>query len=911
MKVVKSLDLFKNKKIAPFKVLNKFKSKNKKKSKDRKLIVKIFRYSLMVFAIIVLIGVIGVTILIIKYSYELPPPGTPFTRTYSETTQILSRGGTLLYSFHGAQNREPVNLSSVSQNMQWALIASEDKNFYNEPLGISFRGILRAFYHDFIIHSPGLQGGSTITQQLVKDTVLGSQRTFQRKLKELILTIEISQSYSKSQVLQAYLNEVYFGGNVYGIKVASQTYFGVNPSQLNLAQSAMLAGIIQAPSFYSPLFGSNPKYAVSRADYVLGQMYQDNYETHITKSQYLAAKKELLHLQYNTASLTQNIKDPWFVYYVKNQLEQKYGVSAVQDSGWKVYTTLSWKIQQLAQTTVTNAVSHLINAGLNAHNGALVSVDANNGEILAMVGAYKYGVSLYNGQMNGDFNAATAPRQPGSSIKPYLYSTAFQDLGFAPSTFMPDLYININGYSPTDWNNVYNGPMNIKTALRESRNVPAVKTLYALGVSKFITELHMFGFTGISSYKNDLSIAIGAAGVPLLQNTEGYGVLANGGIKYPTVSILKIVSPSGKVVYQYNPNTAGKRIMKARYIYLVSEIIAKFPTLYYAPSPIYHGFANEMAAKTGTSNAGRDLVLMGYTSSIATGMWAGNDNNAPTTYYSFGEDLAPYWNKYMMEVGNMFPHKPFEPTPGITTAMVCQSSGLLALQSTPCTKVLAHFAQGQLPKVDNTHITEKMCKQNPNLLATQSEIGAGDYVNKVYVQLQEYSPLFQGALNTWEKSQGGRYVLPTAYCTQYPTSNGTIGINITSPTSNSTYTEGSSKQINVQGSAISPNNITSVTINLLNSSGGIVNTSTIQNNPNFNVNFNVPNTAGTYTIQVTSSDSAGATGSSSVTISVLSSTSTTPPPSSSTSTTPPSSNSTNGMNLLNTSKSSLMKYSKN
>ena len=905
MKVAKSIDLFKeNNKLSIRRVLDKVRPNKKKKSKDRRLIVKIFRYSLMIFAIIVLVGVIGVTILIIKYSYELPPPGTPFTRTYSETTQILSRGGTLLYSFHGAQNREPTTLNNVSKNMQWAIISAEDKNFYNEPLGISFRGIIRAFYHDFILQSPGLQGGSTITQQLVKDTVLGPQRTFQRKLKELILTIEISQSYSKSQVLQAYLNEVYFGGNVYGIKVASQTYFGVNPSQLSLAQSAMLAGLVQAPSYYSPLFGSDPKYAVSRADYVLGQMYQDRYETHVTLAQYNAAKKELLHLQYNTASLTQNIKDPWFVYYVKNQLEQKYGISAVQDSGWKVYTTLSWKIQQLAQTTVTNAVSYLINSGLNAHNGSLVTVDANNGEILAMVGAYKYGVSLYNGQMNGDFNAALTPRQPGSSIKPFLYSTAFQDLGFAPSTFMPDLYININGYSPTDWNNVYNGPMNIKVALRESRNVPAVKTLYALGVSRFISSLHKFGFTGISSYKNDLSIAIGAAGVPLLENTEAYGVLANGGIKYPTVSVLKIVSPTGKVIYQYNPATAGTRIMKARYIYLVSKIISKFPTLYYSPSPIYNGFANAMAAKTGTSNKGRDLVLMGYTSSIATGMWAGNDNNAPTTYYSFGEDLAPYWNKYMMEVGAMFPHKTFQPTPGITTAMVCQSSGLLALQNTPCTKVLAHFAQGQLPKVDNTHIVEKMCKQNPNLLATQSEIAAGDYVNKVYVQLQEYSPLFQGALNAWEKSQGGRYVIPTQYCNQYPGTNGSIGINITAPANNSSYTEGASKQINVTGSAVSPNNITSITISIDNSSGGVVSTSTIQNNPNFNVNFNIPNTAGTYTINVSATDSTGATGNGSETITVMSSSA---PPSTGQSSTSP----TNGDNLLNPPKTPLSKYSKN
>jgi membrane peptidoglycan carboxypeptidase len=877
MKVIKLFDK-KNKKT---KAISKYKSQtlaNKNKNKD--LIVKIVKNTVLVFAVVVLLGAIALTVLIIKYAFELPPPGTPFNKVYAQTTQIYSRGGTLLYSFHGSQNREWIPISQIPKKVQWAVIAAEDKNFYNEPLGISFRGILRALYYDLFKRSSGsLEGGSTITQQLVKDTVLTPQQTIQRKLKEIILTIEISQKYSKKDVLEQYLNEVYFGGNVYGIKVASETYFGKEPNQLTLAQSAILAGMIQAPSFYSPLFGTNPKYLVPRADYVLNQMLADKYETGVTKSEIEQAKNQVAHMQYNSYNPSQNIKDPWFVYYVKNQLEQKYGVSTVDNSGWKVYTTLSWKIQQIAQQTVVNAVNYLVSNGFNAHNAALVSVDPNNGEILSMVGAYKYGVSLYNGQMDGYYNAALAPRQPGSSIKPFLYATAFQDLGFSPTTLVTDLPIDINGYKPLDWNDLFEGPQSIKVALRQSRNIPAVETLYSLGTTKFINELHLFGFTGISQYKNDLSIAIGSAGVPLLQNTEAYSVLANGGIKYPTVSILKIVNPEGKIVYQYNPQKYGQRIIKQRYVYLVDTIIDKFPTLYYSPSPIYNGYSGGITAKTGTSNLARDLVLMGYTPSLATGMWAGNDNNAPTTNYSYGEDLTPFWNKYMLTVLPMFPKEKFNQPPGIVSAYVCSNSGLLAGPTTPCSKTLGLFAEGQLPKPDNSNIEVKVCKEDPNLLATQSQIAAGDYENKVYVQLHASAPIFQAALDSWESSQGGVYSPPpTQYCNQYTGPNNTIQVNVSSPTANQTYVAGTSGNISVSGVAISPNNITNITISLEDSSGNVIgnDTQTISGNPNFNnVNFPIPSQPGNYIISVNAKDSNNVQGSATVNISVTNSSSNT------------------------------------
>lgn len=836
--------------------------------RNKSLIGKLFKIFILAFASVIVVGAIGLTVLVFIYSKNLPAPGAPFTQKYQQSLSIYSSSGVLLSTFHGAQNRDSVNLSDVSPYMQWAVIAAENKNFYHEPLGISIRGILRAFIHDYILHESGLQGGSTITQELVKLSVLTDQRTISRKIEELILTVEVSQKYSKKEILQAYLNELPFGGNVYGVDVAAHTYFGISPKQLDLAQSAILAGMVQAPSYYSPLFGTDPKAMVPRADYVLNQMLADSSETGVTASQVALAKKEVANMQYNTASLSNNIKAPWFVYYVKNLLEQKYGVSAVDNSGWKVYTTLNWQIEQDAENTVTNAVNYLISHGLNAHNAALVSVDPNNGEILSMVGSYKYGVSLYGGQMNGDYNAALAERQPGSSIKPFLYMAAFQDLGFSPTTLMPDLPININGYAPTDWNNTFEGPEDISVAIRGSRNVPAVKTLYALGVPKFIDELHKFGYTGLSSYQNDLSIAIGAADTTLLQHTEAYGILANGGVKYPTTAILKIVSPQGKVIYQYKPQ--GTRIIDRRYTYLMDTILEGYPTLYYSPSPIYGGYANGIGAKTGTTNQNKDLVLMGYTPTLATGMWAGNDNNAPTTYNSWGEDLTPFWNAYMEEVLPMFPKETFTRPPGIVTAYVCVDDGMLASPTTPCKKTLGYFAQGQLPQPDNENIQYKVCNQNPSELATPSQIAAGDYHEATYIQLKEYSPIFQPALDAWEKTAGPQYNPPTQYCTGYG-----VSISVTSPKNNQTYSVATPQgSINVSGSASSSNTISSIVISLLDSSGNVVknglqqDTDTINNNSLFNINFSVPTVPGSYTVQITATDSSGSTQTSKIPITV-------------------------------------------
>lgn len=723
------------------------------------IIKKVLGIMLVFFGLMILVGGIGVAALVVKYSKELPPAGQPLQRNAPETTQILDRNGKVLYNLHGSQNREWVKLTNISPQMKWAMISAEDANFYNEQIGIDPIAIARAVVYDVLHRGSGsLQGASTIPQELVKNTVLTDQQTYGRKIEEIILTLQLSRTYSKDQILEAYLNEIPWGGDVYGIKTASETYFGVEPDQLDLAQSAMLAGIVQAPSYYSPIFGTNPDSAIARQHYVLEQMLKHSDETHVTAQQVQAAEKEQLHYQ----GLQEDILAPHFVNYVIQALDQKYGSNYAETQGLKVYTTLDYNMQQLAQQAVTNSVDYFVAHRLNGHNGALVTIDATNGEIMSMVGSYKYGANL-GPTMEGDTNVTLLPRQPGSSIKPLLYMTAFQQLGMNPATLMPDLPIDINGYKPTNFDLSYQGPESIRVALDGSRNVPAVKTLYAVGTSAFISMLDKLGYTGMDAYANDLSIAIGSAGVPLLEHTDAYTVFANDGVQYNAVSILKIVDRQGKVVYQYDPSKAGQNVVDPKYPYMITSILENYHTLSVNPSTKAAGM--HFGVKTGTTNGARDAIMIGYSPKFVTGMWVGNSDNSIMTPVSYGEYLAPFWNKYMIQINEPYKSMDFTKPAGIVTETVCADDGLLAKPTDACKKATDIFASNQLPKYDDENIAVKVCNENQNELATQDQINNNDYTTKLYIQLKEWSSIFQPALDAWEQSKGYPYTAPpTQYC---------------------------------------------------------------------------------------------------------------------------------------------------
>jgi len=587
------------------------------------------------------------------YWRELPNPNTIGQASMVQSTKIYDRTGThLLYDIHGDEKRTVIPFSQMPDSVKYATISLEDQNFYTNQ-GIEVTSIIRAGLAD-LLHMGATQGASTITQQLIKQTVLTSQKTLSRKIKEAILSIELSQRFSKDDILGMYLNEIPYGSNAYGIEAASQTYFGKHASDLTLDEAALLAALPQAPSYYSP-YGNNTDALVARQHYCLDQMEKLGY---ITQDQDNAAKQVKTIAEIKPPS--QNISAPHFVMYVKQYLEQKYGDQTVEEGGLKVYTTLDWDMQQAAEQAVKQGAVN--NAKYNASNAALVAMDPNTGQILAMVGSKDYFgtpepagcTPSVNCQFEGNFNVATAARQPGSSFKPYVYLTAFTK-GYTPETLLWDVDTNFstdNGqtYDPKNYDGKNRGPLQMKNALAESLNVPAVETEYLAGVNNSIDMAHKLGITTLndpSSY--GLSLVLGGGEVTLLDHVNGYASLAAGGVYHQKTAILKVEDANGNTLEQYQDN-GGTRVVDEQYVgmldYILSTNDLRAPT-FGANSPL-NITDRPVAAKTGTTNDWRDGWTMGYTPNLVAGVWAGNNDNAPLKTGSDGIFVAaPIWRAFM------------------------------------------------------------------------------------------------------------------------------------------------------------------------------------------------------------------------------------------------------------------------
>jgi len=395
------------------------------------------------------LGLAFIAFLFIYYSHQLPDPNKLLSRSIAQSTQIFSRDGTLLYSVNGDFRRTLIPFSEMNDNIKHATIAIEDKNFYNEG-GISFTGIARSFFVD-VLKGSAAQGGSTITQQFVRGAVLTKEKALSRKIKEIILSVEIDQRFSKDDILKLYLNEIPYGGNIYGIEAASQAYFNKDAKNLDLSESAYLAAIPQSPTYYNP-FGPNRAALDKRKNTVLDAMLSQKY---ITQAQYDAAKNEKVAFQAKSNS----IKAPNFVFYIQNYLTKKYGEQTVQTGGLKVITTLDYKLQQMAEKAVSEGAAKNSTKN-NANNAALVSMDPKTGQILAMVGSKDYfGASTPAGCTSGlncnfepQVNTALSPLQPGSSVKPYIYVTAFgSDIGMSPATLREDVVTNFGSFGGKDY----------------------------------------------------------------------------------------------------------------------------------------------------------------------------------------------------------------------------------------------------------------------------------------------------------------------------------------------------------------------------------------------------------------------------------------------------------------------------
>lgn len=658
------------------------------------------------------IGVTVMAALFVYLSFTLPDPNTLLERTVPESTKIYDRNNQLLYEVHGEVKRTLVQLDAISDYAKHATVAVEDKDFYSHS-GFSIRGIFRSIWKDIKTGS-AQQGGSTITQQFVKNALLTKEKHLIRKVKELILSVELEARYTKDQILQLYLNEIPYGRNAYGIEAASQAYFGKHANELSLGEAAYLAALPQSTTYYNPL-GPHRDALDRRQQTILGLMEAQGY---ITKDQKEAALQEKVAF----TPLQNNLKAPHFVLYVQDYLAKKYGELSLEQGGLKVYTTLDLKLQDIAENVVKEQADKNEKES-KAYNAGFVAIDPKTGQILAMVGSRDFfGKSAPAGCNPGkdclfdpSVNVTLTPQQPGSSFKPYVYLTAFKEgQGYAPASLLMDVKTNFgrNGdsdYVPQNYNGQFNGPVSIRKALAGSLNIPAVKMLALVGVDNATQTARDLGIT--SPLKNcGLSLVLGGCEVTLLDHTAGYATLANGGIKNPVTPILKVEDKSGNTLEEFTQKSS--RVVDAQAVYELTSIMTDnnarsyiFGVNNYLTLP-----DRQLACKTGTTNRWRDGWSMCYTPSIAVGAWVGNSNNKEMKAATADGSrvAAPITNKFLKQALQGTPAEQFAVPDGISKVVVDSVSGKLPTEFSPETKEEV-FASYSVPKeYDDVHIGVKI-----------------------------------------------------------------------------------------------------------------------------------------------------------------------------------------------------------
>jgi len=575
------------------------------------------------------------------YAKDLPSPSKLNQRQVVESTKIYDRTGEhLLYEIHGEEKRTSIALDQMSEIERAATIAAEDQTFYQHH-GIQFKAVARAAIYD-ILGRAASQGGSTITQQLIKNTVLTNEKTFTRKVKEVILSVELEQKFSKDEILEMYLNEIPYGSNAYGIQAASQTFFGKDAKDLKLAESALVASLPKAPTYFSP-YGSHQDELKYRQEYVLDQMAKLGY---ISANQAKEAKD--FDVLAEIRPFQENISAPHFVMYVKEQLVNQYGEKQVEEGGMKVYTTLDWEKQVAAEDAIKKGVAANITK-YKATNAALVAIDPKTGQILAMVGSRDY----FDKSIDGNVNVAIRDRQPGSSFKPYVYATAFKK-GYTPDTIVFDAETNFGTkekpYEPQNYSNTFRGAVKMKDALAMSLNIPAVKTLYLAGVNNSINTAKSMGITTLlNPSRYGLALVLGGGEVKLVDHVGAFGTFATAGVRHDKTAILKILDGQGKTLQEYQ-NSPGEKVLDAEVCAQIDAILSDN----HLRAPVFGTNTplrfedRPVAAKTGTTNEWRDAWTVGYTPGLVAGVWTGNNNNSPMADGADGVfTAAPIWRDFM------------------------------------------------------------------------------------------------------------------------------------------------------------------------------------------------------------------------------------------------------------------------
>lgn len=708
-----------------------------KKVKMKKTFSKVILITLGIFFFLFVGGLIAGGLYLKNIERSLPNPDRLVERSSDQSTIIYDRNGYELYKIYGDQNREFVKLDDLPDHLKWAVLAAEDIEFYNHK-GLDLMAVTRAAYANFVLKRVA-RGASTITQQLVRNTLLfdllgdeAYEQTYSRKIKEMLITMQVEQTLSKDEILQMYLNEIPFGGVNYGIQSASLAYYGKEAKDLSLAESAMLAGVIASPTNFSPVFGSDPELSVRRQHIVLDLMLRNSNVTGVTEEEIQEAKEE--ELVY--ASKEIEIDAPHFVFYVKKELEEMFDIQRVERGGLRVTTTLDYSLQEIAEEEIVKGIEQYGHRW-KVHNGAMLVLDPHTNQVLAMVGSVDYW-NDEDPKIDGNVNVVTRLRQMGSSVKPYTYLTAFNQ-GYGPWLQTPDVQgFNFGDYKLQNWDQKYHGPMNARQALLQSRNIPAVYTTQLIGVDAFIETAEKLGVTSlIHRDQYGLSITLGAAEISLLEHTATFSTYATGGIKRPVASILEVLDANGEILYEYE-ETPGERVFAEREIYALNWILCDLGG--FGDQPQNHHYLingrRVLCGKTGTTDGPRDLTSIIYHRNLVVGVWAGNNNNLEVPGAWSTTVPLPIAHSFVQRVSTQYVPESFTRPAGIIATTVCRDTGWIASEDNPCEKVPSIYIEGKLPPRD-TREKILVCK-NSGLIPTNLELAEKFDLVEEKILLKDY-----------------------------------------------------------------------------------------------------------------------------------------------------------------------------
>jgi 1A family penicillin-binding protein len=730
-----------------FNRFNSKKSTSRTRSKIKKTGVKNkFKFSWKKLRKYLLYGIVGILlfvgILFAWYSKDLPTPSKLKSLKISESTKIYDRNGKLLYDIFGKQKRTVIKLADMPQDIKDAIISAEDKNFYHH-YGIDLQGTIRAAFNT--LSGKRIEGGSTITQQFVKNALLSPEQTLPRKIKELILALEIEAIYSKDEILEFYLNYIPFGGNTYGVEAAANTYFNKKAGDLTLAESATLAALVQATTYYSP-YGNHTDELLERKDWVISRMQREGYINEKEAEKGQAQKIKFVPRR-------ENIIAPHFVFYVREYLANKYGDRLVEEGGLKVITTLDLDKQRLAEKTIDEASL----AAYGASNAGLVATDPKNGDIIAMVGSRDY----FDIENQGNVNVTVAKRQPGSSFKPVVYATGFEG-EWAPGSTMWDLKTTFGDYTPNNYDGRSHGPLSIRQSLANSLNIPAVKMLSLTGQDDVLKNASDLGITTFDQPERyGLSLVLGGGEVKLLELTGAYASFAAGGVHYPLNPILKLEDSTGKEL-EKKEKPKGKQVFRPEVAYQISDVLSDNASrgLIFGTHTALN--ISGVAAKTGTTDDYRDGWTVGYTPRVAVGVWTGNNDNSPMFRGDGGSVVAaPIWNKFMKAMIAEYGPQAFERPSTLQRIKVEVLSGKLPDDSKVDTRS-DWYAPWQIPKEKGGTVKVAICSIC-NALATNS-CPASKVVQKTFSDVHSERPdnsAWEIPVRNWLKSRGIDNLPPT------------------------------------------------------------------------------------------------------------------------------------------------------